>query len=240
VSFSKDAPTVNTTSGATATTSAPSPTRAVAVLLLLLVVTKNAHDLYLTEQAGSSRCPVVSQSNLRQTRKRFVPRFLGKNMRDSAPIRPLRQQSLRRMCTDNQGFVGTSLDQNQWLDPSGTTPSPEPHCQHQNLRRNEVGVTSAQPCKMIQLSANAPPLRLRGAAETEACILQDFYMPALCVCCETELFCIQDADYVLCPKCYGISPFDGNAPNRDQHILGGGIGLGFTFEDLSIIISRDL
>lgn len=79
--------------------------------------------------------------------------------------------------------------------------------------------------------------RLRGAAETWQCIERDFYLPTQCCCCATDICCIMDATYVLCPQCKVISPLE----NGMAH--GGGVGLGFTFEDLQnwqaeIILSR--
>ena len=67
---------------------------------------------------------------------------------------------------------------------------------------------------------------LRGATETWACIRNDFFLPTTCFACELEMCCILDASFVLCPHCKVISPLEGNeAPN-------GGVGLGFTFDDL--------
>ena len=70
--------------------------------------------------------------------------------------------------------------------------------------------------------------RLRGAKETLRCVENDFYLPAMCFCCNTDLFCIMDANYVLCPNCKVVSPMEGcSSPGSD-----GGVGLGFTFQDL--------
>jgi hypothetical protein len=71
-------------------------------------------------------------------------------------------------------------------------------------------------------------VRLRGADETWRAIANDFYMPAECICCESTIFCIQNADYVLCPDCRVVSRMDGLSS------LGiGGVGLGFKYEDLA-------
>ena len=70
--------------------------------------------------------------------------------------------------------------------------------------------------------------RLRGADETWAALENDYYLPASCVCCGADICCIMDADVVLCPLCKVVSPMDGCAgPGFD-----GGVGLGFTFDDL--------
>ena len=69
--------------------------------------------------------------------------------------------------------------------------------------------------------------RLRGAKETYACVENDFYLPVTCFCCSTDLCCIMDANYVLCPQCRVVSPIEGCSDGSD-----GGVGLGFTFDDL--------
>ena len=71
-------------------------------------------------------------------------------------------------------------------------------------------------------------LRLRGAKETWACIEQDFFIPSKCCSCLADLFCIMDANYVICPKCRVVSPLDDGA---DQD-YDGGVGLGFTYKEL--------
>jgi hypothetical protein len=69
-------------------------------------------------------------------------------------------------------------------------------------------------------------LPLRGAVETWSAVQNDFYMPTECVCCRNTIFCIQDAAYVLCPKCKVVSP----GFSEDSK---GGVGLGFTMEELA-------
>jgi hypothetical protein len=71
-------------------------------------------------------------------------------------------------------------------------------------------------------------VRLRGADETWKAIANDYYMPTECICCESTIFCIQNADYVLCPDCRVVSRM--NDPS--SHIMGGA-GLGFKYEDLA-------
>ena len=69
-------------------------------------------------------------------------------------------------------------------------------------------------------------IRFRGAVETWKAIQDDFYIPCSCIFCNLMLFCIQDASYVLCPECYDVSPVE------DLGVFDGGIGLGFTVEEL--------
>jgi hypothetical protein len=69
-------------------------------------------------------------------------------------------------------------------------------------------------------------LRLRSTNETWDAVLNDFYMPCMCVSCEITLFCIQDACCVVCPACREISPLDVTNPD-------GGVGLGLTLETLA-------
>jgi hypothetical protein len=71
-------------------------------------------------------------------------------------------------------------------------------------------------------------VRLRGADETWKAIENDYYMPAECACCESTIFCIQNADYVLCPDCRVVSRMEGIS----SHGIGG-VGLGFKYEDLA-------
>jgi hypothetical protein len=72
-------------------------------------------------------------------------------------------------------------------------------------------------------------VRLRGADETWKAIEHDYYMPAECICCESTVFCIQDADYVLCPDCRVVIRLGGSSSRG----IGGGVSLGFKYEDLA-------
>ena len=79
--------------------------------------------------------------------------------------------------------------------------------------------------------------RLRGANETWKCIENDFHVPVVCYACSLDLCCIQDASYVLCPSCRTVSPVEqvGSGHFAVDHRPGsndGGVGLGFTFDDL--------
>jgi hypothetical protein len=80
---------------------------------------------------------------------------------------------------------------------------------------------------MIEISPGVH-VRLRGADETWKAIEQDSYMPAECLCCETTIFCIQNADYILCPDCRVVSRMEGSS-SRGM----GGVGLGFKYDDLA-------
>ena len=71
-------------------------------------------------------------------------------------------------------------------------------------------------------------VRLRGADETWKAVENDFYMPAECICCESTIFCIQNADYILCPDCRVVSRMEDISSNGM-----GGVGLGFKYEDLA-------
>ena len=69
---------------------------------------------------------------------------------------------------------------------------------------------------------------LRGSQETWEAIKDDFYMPCHCIGCDTSLFVIQDAAYVLCPQCYSVVPLEGEFIDRAVS----GVGMGFVIEDL--------
>jgi hypothetical protein len=70
-------------------------------------------------------------------------------------------------------------------------------------------------------------LPLRGAQETWAAVQIDFYIPSECLCCETTILFIQDAAFVLCPRCKTVGPGCGDDS------MAGGVGLGFTMEELA-------
>ena len=92
------------------------------------------------------------------------------------------------------------------------------------------GSTNAVPRKPVFIDISpGVRARLRGFQETKACIERDFFLPALCYCCTLSLFCIMDANYVVCPACRVVSPLDGGA----DLAYDGGVGLGFTFDDLT-------
>jgi len=79
-------------------------------------------------------------------------------------------------------------------------------------------------------------MTLRGSAETWRAIQVDFYIPCTCVICDITIFCIEDADYVLCPQCRVVNPVigvDDEACNSVGEEGEGGVGLGFTIEDLA-------
>jgi hypothetical protein len=84
---------------------------------------------------------------------------------------------------------------------------------------------------MIQV---APGLsaRLRGAAETWEAIKSDFYRPCMCLACNTDLFCIQDAWLVLCPDCRVLSPME-DLDGETRDLREGGVGLGFKGDALA-------
>lgn len=84
--------------------------------------------------------------------------------------------------------------------------------------------------------AIAPGLtaRLRRVQETEACIVNDFYIPTLCAVCSTDLFCIMDANYVLCPQCKVVGRLEGGADLEYD----GGIGIGFTWAYLEQVLRQ--
>lgn len=74
--------------------------------------------------------------------------------------------------------------------------------------------------------------RLRRVAETHNAIVQDFYIPTSCVACSTNLFCIMDANYVLCPLCRCVGRLEGGADLEYD----GGVAIGFTWEYLQQIM----
>ena len=107
-----------------------------------------------------------------------------------------------------------------------TTPDRYRHASSSDMRPSSAN-QNPQELK-VEISPNVW-VRLRGADETWACVEQDFFMPVVCFGCSSELCCIQDADFVLCPMCRVVSPMNGIV---DAGTSEGGVGLGFTFDDL--------
>lgn len=92
-------------------------------------------------------------------------------------------------------------------------------------------------------------LPLRGAQETWAAVMDDFYVPCSCLTCTSStcgdnndhhhhetIFVIGDASYVLCPMCQSVSPVAEEACSNSvagvsmQHRS---VGLGFTLAHLA-------
>lgn len=87
-----------------------------------------------------------------------------------------------------------------------------------------------QAMPMIEISPGVH-VRLRGAAETRDCIRRDEYTPATCFACELDIFCISNASFVLCPNCRVVNPL-GDGSEQQDAMMKGGVGLGFTFDEL--------
>jgi hypothetical protein len=92
--------------------------------------------------------------------------------------------------------------------------------------------SSRHPSRQQGLIEIAPGvnLALRGSEETWAAVREDFYLPGLCWGCPETIFVIQDAAFILCPTCLTVSPIDGSFD--DPQVAG--VGLGFTFDDLTV------
>lgn len=70
--------------------------------------------------------------------------------------------------------------------------------------------------------------KLRGAIETWTAISTNDFTSATCNHCEEKLYCINDADHVVCPVCCKVS-ITTHSLTRGQD---GGVGLGFTLAEL--------
>jgi hypothetical protein len=67
-------------------------------------------------------------------------------------------------------------------------------------------------------------LPLRGSNETQPAISTGFICALLCLECTLQIFCIKDAEYVICPLCHFVTPLEFmglRLPNSH------GVGLGF-------------
>lgn len=95
---------------------------------------------------------------------------------------------------------------------------------------------TAQTMPMMEISPGVTA-QLRGVAEIREYVRRDEITPCLCFACELAMFTIADASYVLCPACRVVNP---NQEVQEHEIQGvtsgsGGVGLGFTFQDLQKI-----
>ena len=126
----------------------------------------------------------------------------------------------------------------------------------------QFGATAVETeTKMIEITPGNME-RLRDAQETVTAIQNDFYVPCTCVYCDITssspsynnnntsnprepIFCIQDAEYFLCPTCATINRLDVDHTSSSFsfgrigacHMLGG-VGLGFTMKTL-LEVQRD-
>lgn len=74
---------------------------------------------------------------------------------------------------------------------------------------------------------------LRTAEETQMAIKDNFFIPIACLFCTLDLFCIADAQFVVCPKCRVVSPAtSGSKPPTGKRE---GLGLGLTYDNLAAI-----
>ena len=118
-----------------------------------------------------------------------------------------------------------------WKNSSHRSPSPDrKRAAKPDLSPISPPPSPPPPNATIEISPGVH-VRLRGADETWKAIANDFYMPAECICCESMIFCIQNADYILCPDCRVVSRMENPSPCGVGDV--GGVGLGFKYEDLA-------
>lgn len=90
--------------------------------------------------------------------------------------------------------------------------------------------------KVIEVAPGTHML-LRGAEETWEAVRRGFYCSTVCLSCSEVVFCIQDANSVICPKCRVVSPVE-ESERRAPPTSGveyndmPSVGLGFSFHDL--------
>ncbi|CAB9513521.1 expressed unknown protein [Seminavis robusta] len=102
------------------------------------------------------------------------------------------------------------------------TPSQNP-LPHENNHWNPVPRKQEQQRNRTELQVEIQPgvfQHLRGSAETLRAIEQKKIQKTTCMSCTVKLFCVPDAEYVLCPVCRVVSPIATNFGS------GGGVGLG--------------
>lgn len=151
-----------------------------------------------------------------------IRRFLSKRQSNDHDSFPSMMESEVSSSHTDSSWPSDDL----WIRSNKAATEPEPDTRYNN---NAYTYTSYKPTKETASNtievAPGQFVRLRGAEESWKAIQVDFIMPCECVCCQTTLFCIEDAEYCLCPTCKTVLPMDG--------AKGGGVGLGFGLEDLA-------
>lgn len=117
-----------------------------------------------------------------------------------------------------------------WWIITNDRPRDQQGASHGRNENSHVEPTSRPNRKMVEICPGTWT-HLRGTAETRECISRDFYIPTSCSSCSSEMFCIQDVEYVLCPSCRVVNPMEEGIYTS---YCEGGLGLGFTLEDLRI------
>jgi hypothetical protein len=81
--------------------------------------------------------------------------------------------------------------------------------------------------------------RLRTAKETIDAIARDHFAPSTCFACSSELFCIADVQFFVCPKCKTVSLAEQtecegriHASLQEHSVARRDVGLGFTYDTL--------
>ena len=136
--------------------------------------------------------------------------------------------------------VRSLREHNPFWDYSSRVDLPPSYQRHDSVSAQLSKMCLSRSNSNKMLCAKAPPLSLpfqqaieirpgvvakvRSAQETWSCLKRDFYQASACKACKTELTCIQDLDFVLCPSCGQLTSLTLGG--------GGGVGLGFTFSDL--------
>ncbi|CAB9529907.1 expressed unknown protein [Seminavis robusta] len=82
--------------------------------------------------------------------------------------------------------------------------------------------------------------RVRSVGETMTAIRNDFFVPVFCLGCALDLFCIADAQFVLCPACRVVSPVEAQLCTSKDDTKPRGLGLGVRYENLVEIQSEIL
>jgi hypothetical protein len=87
-----------------------------------------------------------------------------------------------------------------------------------------------QGCIMIEVTPGADKLPLRGGAETWRAIEEGSITVTMCGYCKMDLNCVFDAQLVICPDCFILSPVDqteqGTADSTtSMHRRGVGVGI---------------
>jgi hypothetical protein len=119
-------------------------------------------------------------------------------------------------------------------DTDDAKPSAQDHSMNSEMGSLESQNASIDRTIRIEVAPGID-LRLRGSKETWAAIKECRITVTSCCCCLTELHCIEDAELVVCPDCWVVSPVDqsiGGIPiEGDSNESDPSVSLGVKVED---------
>ena len=164
---------------------------------------------------------------------------------------PVTEPKQKRHSTDVNSHHFAIIDDPPPFTTTMATAHQQPSCAAPpSYEECTSGSKTATTATRVEISPGVTAI-LRSKDETMEAIRNDFFLPVACFGCSLDLFCIADAQYVICPQCRVVSPLletvmeheqEGDETHEQKHSKrggGGGLGLGVSFESL-VAIQRQI